>query len=102
MPLSDKQRERIVEVAKSWYGTPYRGWTCLRGVGADCGQLLKGVLVEAGHMKVVDVDIPANYSLRAALHTESKEYVGIVEKCMREISESEGSDGVYFTSSTAA
>ena len=44
MGLTDKQREKVCEVAKSWYGTPYRGWTCIKGVGCDCGQLLKGRL----------------------------------------------------------
>jgi hypothetical protein len=95
MPLTDKQRETICEVCKLWYGTPYRGWTCLKGIGCDCGQLLKGVLLEAGHTKVADIEIPRTYSLRAAQHRRTTEYVDLVEKCMREIPEEEVKPGDF-------
>jgi len=35
--------ERIVTVARSWVGTPYRHQTALRGAGCDCLGLLRGV-----------------------------------------------------------
>ncbi len=93
MPLTNTQRERIVAEGKTWWNTPYRGWTCLKGVGADCGQLLKGVFVGAGFKKVADVKIPLTYSLRAGTHNKSTEYLGLVEQCMREIPESEVKPG---------
>ena len=87
--LTKEQRERIVATAKGWYGTPYRGWTCLKGVGCDCGQLVRGVFVDAGFKKVEAIEIPATYSIRAARHHKSTEYVDLVEKCFRAIPEAE-------------
>jgi hypothetical protein len=89
MPLTDKERVHICEVAKSWYETPYRGWTCLKGVGCDCGQLLKGVFMEAGHQPADGVPTPKDYSLHIGQHRHSTEYVDMIEKYFRKIPESE-------------
>jgi NlpC/P60 family len=89
MPLTTEEREHIIEVAKSWYGTPYRGWTCIKGVGCDCGQLLKGVFMEAGHQPSDGVPTPKDYSLHLTQHRRSTEYIDILSKYFREIPESE-------------
>lgn len=93
MSLTDTQRENIVKVAKSWYGTPYRGWTCVKGVGADCGQLLKGVFMEAGIQPPDGIPTPKDYALDIAQHRASTEYKDTIEKYMREIPESEVKPG---------
>ena len=36
-------REQIVEAARAWLGTPYRHQASVRGAGADCLGLLRGV-----------------------------------------------------------
>lgn len=36
-------RERIVEIARGWIGTPYHHQASNRGVGADCLGLVRGV-----------------------------------------------------------
>jgi len=36
-------RARIVDAARSWIGTPYQHQASLKGVGADCLGLLRGV-----------------------------------------------------------
>lgn len=36
-------RHRVVEIARSWLGTPYRHQASVRGEGADCLGLLRGV-----------------------------------------------------------
>ena len=36
-------RAAIVEAARGWIGTPYRHQASLKGVGADCLGLLRGV-----------------------------------------------------------
>ena len=36
-------RERIVSAARSWIGTPYRHQASVRGAGADCLGLLRGI-----------------------------------------------------------
>jgi hypothetical protein len=95
MPLTDQQREHVVEVAKSWYGTPYHPCTCLKGIGADCGQILKGVYVEAGHKfeEGDPIPTPVDYNVRTYLHQKSTVYLDIVKKYMREIPESEMKPG---------
>jgi hypothetical protein len=87
MSLTNEQRKRITDVAISWTGTPYRGWSCLKGAGCDCGQLLKGVFVEAGFVR--DISLPTDYSLQAQQHKVDPTYRLIVERYMREISEAE-------------
>lgn len=42
-------QERVVEVARSWIGTPYHDQASLRGVGTDCLGLVRGVWREAVH-----------------------------------------------------
>jgi NlpC/P60 family putative phage cell wall peptidase len=37
------RRDEIVRVARSWIGTPYQHQASLKGVGADCLGLLRGV-----------------------------------------------------------
>lgn len=35
--------EQIVAIARSWLGTPYRHQACVKGAGADCLGLIRGV-----------------------------------------------------------
>jgi NlpC/P60 family putative phage cell wall peptidase len=37
------RRERIITAARGWIGTPYRHQASLKGVGADCLGLVRGV-----------------------------------------------------------
>lgn len=41
------RREEIVRLARGWIGTPYQHQASLKGVGADCLGLLRGVWREA-------------------------------------------------------
>lgn len=41
------ERDEIVRLARGWTGTPYRHQASLRGVGADCLGLVRGVWREA-------------------------------------------------------
>ncbi len=93
MPLTDLERQNVVKVAESWYGTPYRGHSCLKGAGTDCGQLLKGVYIEAGHRFDDGIPTPKDYSLQVSQHRRSSEYIDIVAKYMREVPESEAKPG---------
>ena len=42
-PPHEGEGERIVAVARTWLGTPYRHQASVRGVGADCLGLVRGV-----------------------------------------------------------
>jgi cell wall-associated NlpC family hydrolase len=85
--LTNEQREDIVKEAQSWIGTPYRGWSCVKGAGVDCGQLLYGVFNACGLVPVLE--LPKDYSLQIAQHRASTEYVDTVAKYFREIPEAE-------------
>lgn len=37
------ERQQIVDAARAWTGTPYQHQTSLKGVGADCLGLIRGV-----------------------------------------------------------
>jgi hypothetical protein len=89
MPLTTEQRAKVVEETKSWIGTPYRGWSKLKGCGVDCGQLLIGVYEAAGFFDPGYITTPKDYSLQVAQHREDTEYIETVEKYMREITEAE-------------
>jgi hypothetical protein len=93
MSLSDNQRLHIIEVAKSWVNTPYRGHSCLKGAGVDCGQLLKGVYIEAGHQFPDGIPLRSDYSLQVSQHKHDTEYIDIISKYMREVPESEVKPG---------
>lgn len=51
--------ERVVDVARSWIGTPYHHQASCKAVGADCLGLVRGIFRECLGF---DIDIPANYS----------------------------------------
>ena len=91
MPLTDEQRAAVVAEAKTWIGTPYRGWACMKGKGADCGQLIYGVFRNVG--LVAAMELPKDYSLQVAQHRESREYVEVVDRFFADIPEDEAQPG---------
>lgn len=52
-------RERIVAVARGWLGTPYHHQASVRGAGADCLGLVRGVWRE---IYGSDPELPPGYS----------------------------------------
>ena len=88
MPLTNEQREQVVAEAMTWIGTKYAGWSCVKGAGVDCGQLLYGVFHNCGLIPEIP-DLPKDYPLFIGLHRASTEYVDLVLKFFREIPESE-------------
>src|ERR1700722_14108058 len=89
MPLTKSQRKKITDEAITWLGTPYRGWSRLKGCGVDCGQLLAGVYIGAGFFPPDGIKMPENYSLQVAQHREDTEYIDTILKYMREIAETD-------------
>ena len=85
--LSTTQREALVQEAKSWIGTPYRGWSCLKGCGVDCGQLIYGVYRACGLLP--EIAIPKDYCLQAGVHQEKSILEDLVAPYFREIPESD-------------
>ena len=89
--LNAEQRRAIVEETKTWIGTPYRGWSCLKGAGTDCGQLLYGVFHGLGF--IPEMELPKDYSLQVAQHQASTEYLSVVDRFFRQIEEAEVQPG---------
>lgn len=89
--LTTTQRAALVAEAKTWIGTPYRGHSCVKGCGTDCGQLLYGIFRNCGLLPVVE--IPKDYSLQVAQHRASTEYVDFVDRFFRPITEGEVQPG---------
>lgn len=83
--LTTAQRAAVVAEAKTWLKTPYRGWSCVKGVGTDCGQLIYGVFHNLGYVPVLD--LPKDYSLQIAQHRASTEYLDTVAQFFQEIPE---------------
>jgi len=89
--LTTEQRAAVVKEALTWVGTPYRGHSCVKGAGTDCGQLLYGIF--RALQLVPEVVLPKDYSLQVALHQVSTEYVDFIRRFMREIPEALVSPG---------
>ena len=72
-----EQRQRVVDVARSWVGTPYHHRANIKGVGTDCGMILIEVFTEAGIISHFD---PGKYSPDWMLHRDAEVYLSIVER----------------------
>jgi len=89
--LTDIQRAAIVTEAKTWLGTPYRGWSAVKGAGVDCGQILYAVYHALAFIPTIE--LPKDYSLQVSQHRASTEYLLIVDRFFREIPEEEVKPG---------
>ena len=83
-PCGDEaaQRGAIVAEAMRWLGTPYHHRAKLRGVGADCAQLVLGVYAAVG--LVADFDT-GEYPPDWHLHREAERYLAIIAGLAGEI-----------------
>jgi cell wall-associated NlpC family hydrolase len=78
--MEASQRERVVQIAKTWLRTPYHSNARVKGAGVDCGMLLLAVFEEAGLMDHVEVGY---YSEQWHLHRSAELYLQWVEKYCR-------------------
>lgn len=63
------ERERVVEVAREWLGTPFHHEARVRGAGVDCCQLLIAVYSELELIEAVQLQ---PYALNWFLHTDEE------------------------------
>lgn len=71
--MTPAQRQRVVDIAMAWVGTPYVHMGRIKGVGVDCGQLLILVYAEAGVIEDFD---PGTYTHDWYLHRSEELYLG--------------------------
>ncbi len=78
----DIQRSKVIEIARSWLGTPYKHRGQIKGVGVDCATLISNTYAEAG--LIAPVDLP-QYSPQWHLNKDSQRYLGIITDHATEI-----------------
>lgn len=76
-------RQRIVEEARSWLGTPYHHQAMVKGAGVDCAMILVAVYRAVGL-------IPAGFDPRPYpqdwhLHRNAERYLGNITRFCREV-----------------
>ena len=81
-----KDRARVIDVARSYLGTPFHDGAQLRGVGIDCANLLAATYTEAGLVPHVDI---APYSPQFMLHRDDPLFESYVRRFAHEIPEAE-------------
>ena len=72
-----EQRNRVIEEARKWLGTPYHHMACIPGVGVDCAMILVDVYHKAGVIPEID---PRPYPSDWHLHRETERYLGWLEQ----------------------
>jgi cell wall-associated NlpC family hydrolase len=83
-----EQRQRVIDAALSWVGTPYHPGAVLKGVGVDCGMLLIAVYKEAG---MLDQDFdPRPYPAQWHMHQAAERYLDYVASFTKEVESSTG------------
>lgn len=75
------ERQRVVEIARQWIGTPYRHGARIKGVAADCTFFAK-VYEEAGLVPEVPIEV---YSSMAHLHRASGQYLIHIRRYAHEV-----------------
>lgn len=71
------ERSRVVDIARTWLGTPYHHRAKIKGIGVDCALILSEVFQEAG--LVSDVLIPP-YSPMWHLSRDEERYAEFIER----------------------
>lgn len=75
-------REKIVQEALSWIGTPFEHEQCVKGVGVDCAMLLADVYNRVLGASIV---LP-HYELQWNLHLDTSRYLRALLHYGREVS----------------
>jgi NlpC/P60 family putative phage cell wall peptidase len=74
-------RLKVIEIARSWLGTPYHHQASLKGVGCDCIGLIRGIYKEIYGIEIV----PAPYSRDWGDHSKNESILEAGEKYLEEV-----------------
>lgn len=77
-----EERQRFVDAALSWVGTPYHHRGRLKKVGIDCATLIAEAAQEAGLIPRVEI---GQYSTQWNLNNTDETYLAVIKKYMHEI-----------------
>ena len=87
------ERAKVVAMARTWTGTPYRPCADILGVGVDCGMLLVRVFVDSGLCAPFD---PRPYSSEWHLHRGEEKYLGFIFDHCKEVAVPQPGDVMVF------
>ena len=87
------EREKVIEVAKSWLRTPYHHMGRVKGAGADCLTVLAEIYQEAG--LVPKIEIP-HYPHDWHLHRSEERYLTGLLQYTREVQKPQPADIVLW------
>ena len=76
-------RQWIIDVARTWKGTPYQHKGRVKGVGADCGGMIYQVYTP---LLGPFAPFPNDYAQDWAVHREGEIYLSFIEKHVIEVS----------------
>lgn len=82
-----EQRQRLVEEARRWLGTPYKHRGAVLGAGCDCVQLLIQSSLAAG--LIDDADAAGKYTCDWHLHRSEERYLEGLERFAARVDDSE-------------
>ena len=70
-------RDKVIQEARTWLGTPYHHHAAVKGSGVDCAQFLIEVYAAAGVIEKIDV---GEYPHDWHLHQSAELYLGWIQK----------------------
>jgi cell wall-associated NlpC family hydrolase len=79
-------RDKVLEAARGWLGTPYHHAARVKGAGVDCAMLLTAVYHEAGLIPEID---PRPYPQDWHLHRGEERFLNWVRQYGRQLSDGE-------------
>lgn len=78
----DEQRAHVLQIARTYLGTPFHDGARIKGVGIDCANLLAEVFAEAGMIPAQEI---APYSPQWMLHRDEPLFEQYVQKLGHEV-----------------
>lgn len=91
--VEQRQRQAMIDDAKTWVGTPYRQLGYSKGAAVDCSMLLVGCLVNAGVFHTFD---PRPYPPDWHLHRKEEKYLDWMHTLSTETQDPKPGDLVVF------
>jgi cell wall-associated NlpC family hydrolase len=77
-------RQKIIDEAYSWIGTPWHHRACVKGAGVDCVFLLAGVYTAVGLINVNRHDIPY-YPIDIMQHRSEETVLAVLTRYAHEV-----------------
>lgn len=86
-------RDKIIQEALSWVGTPYHERANIKGAGVDCGQILIEVY---GNVGIIDKFDTGYYPIDFAFHSNQDNYFKFVEQYAHKTDDPKNGDIVLY------